>query len=57
VRLCVDKKVVEVHMDKFDYPWRLSGQVDLILAANKKREEEKAKKSGETNGAAEVVWV
>jgi hypothetical protein len=46
-----------VHMDKFDYPWRLSGQVDLILAANKKREEEKAKKSGETNGDAEVVLV
>jgi len=50
-------QVVEVHMDKFDYPWRLSGQVDLILAANKKREEEKAKKSGETNGDAEVALV
>jgi len=47
-------------MDKFDYPWRLSGQVELILAANKKREEEKAKKakkSAETNGDAEVVLV
>ena len=46
-----------MHMDKFDYPWRLSGQVDLILAANKKREEEKTKKSEKTNGDAEVVWV
>jgi len=44
-------------MDKFDYPWRLSGQVDLIMAANKKREEEKAKKSGNTNGDAEAVLV
>jgi hypothetical protein len=39
-----DIQVVEVFMDKYDYPWRLSAQVDLIKAANKKREEEKAKK-------------
>jgi len=46
-------------MDKFDYPWRLSGQVDLILAANKKREEEKAKKAkdGKTNGDEQLVLV
>jgi hypothetical protein len=37
-------------MDKFDYPWRLTAQVDLIIQAKKKREEDKARKS-EVNGA------
>jgi hypothetical protein len=37
-------------MDKFDYPWRLTAQVDLIIQAMKKREEDKARKS-KVNGA------
>ena len=43
-------QVVEVFMDKYDYPWRLTAQVDLAMTANKKRAEEKAKKR-ELNGA------
>jgi hypothetical protein len=31
-------------MDKFDYPWRLTAQIELINANKKKLEEEKAKK-------------
>src|SRR5436190_24357454 len=37
-------QVVEVFMDKYDYPWRVTAQVDLAMAANKKRAEEKARK-------------
>ena len=45
-------QVVEVFMDKFDYPWRLTAQVDLIIAANKKRAAEKAAaKQRKLNGA------
>ena len=35
-------QVVEVFMDKYDYPWRVTAQVDLAMAENKKRAEEKA---------------
>lgn len=35
-------QVVEVFMDKYDYPWRVTAQVDLAMAANRKRAEEKA---------------
>lgn len=31
-------------MDKFDYPWRLAAQIELINANKKKLEEEAAKK-------------
>src|SRR5437762_7220238 len=37
-------QVAEVFMDKYDYPWRLTAQVDLAMAANKKLAEEKARK-------------
>ena len=36
-------QVVEVFMDKHDYPWRVTAQIDLAMAANRKRAEEKAK--------------
>lgn len=32
-------------MDKFDYPWRLTAQIELINANKKKLEEKKAKKT------------
>lgn len=51
--MLVNGKVVEVFMDKFDYPWRLSAQVDLIMAANKKRAEEQAAKQKKSNGDKE----
>jgi len=48
-------------MDKFDYPWRLSAQVDLIMAANRKRAEGEAGAENQTksNGekAEELVLV
>jgi hypothetical protein len=37
--------VVEVFMDKFDYPWRLAAQIELINANKRKLEEEKANKN------------
>jgi hypothetical protein len=36
--------VVEVFMDKFDYPWRLSGQIDLIRKKNAEEAEAKRKR-------------
>jgi len=42
--------VVEVFMDKYDYPWRLSTQIELINNNRKRLEEEKAKKLKEQNG-------
>ena len=43
-------QVVEVFMDKYDYPWRLSAQIELITKNKKKLEEEKAKKKQQQNG-------
>jgi len=37
-------------MDKYDYPWRLSTQIELINNNRKRLEEEKAKKQKEQNG-------
>jgi len=37
-------QVVEVFMDKYDYPWRLTAQVDLVTSALRKRAEERARK-------------
>jgi len=31
-------------MDKYDYPWRVTAQVDISIRAMKKLEEEKARK-------------
>jgi hypothetical protein len=31
-------------MDKFDYPWRLSGQIDLLRKGNKEIEEARERK-------------
>ena len=47
-------QVVEVFMDKYDYPWRLSTQIQLIRKNLKKIEEAKAlKKAQNQNG----VWL
>jgi len=43
-------QVVEVFMDKFDYPWRLADQVDLMRKRNKDIEEAKEKKGTQANG-------
>jgi hypothetical protein len=37
-------------MDKFDYPWRLADQVDLLREKNKEIEEAKEKKRKQANG-------
>jgi pyruvate decarboxylase len=36
-------QVAEIHMDKYDYPWRLSTQVEFVNQALRKRAEERAK--------------
>lgn len=43
-------QIVEVFMDKFDYPWRLSGQVDLLRKRNKEIEEARERKRKHGNG-------
>ena len=43
-------QVVEVFMDKYDYPWRLTAQVELVTSAMRRRAEERARKRN-VNGA------
>ena len=50
LRTSFKSQVVEVFMDKYDYPWRLSAQIELINKNKKKLEEEKAKKKQQQNG-------